>query len=138
MGHQTGRVKPAERKKFLNWLMEMEYKVHKLPKEDLVIFLHVPTEMGLKLIRKKAKRKYTGKKKRDICEDDLEYLKNSEKMYLYLAKKFPHWVKIDCLGQKNRLLSPKKIHQKILTVLCKKDIIPGQRSKWYNKEELVF
>jgi len=124
MAHQTARVKAKEREKFLRWLAEMEYKVHRLPKEDLVIFLHVPVEIGQKLVDKKGKRGYVGGSRRDIQEKSLEHLKKAEKMYLYLTKKFNHWVKIECLDKQGKLYSLQRIHQKITDVLCQKGIVP--------------
>lgn len=123
MAHQTGRVRPKEREKFLNWLIEMEYRIHKLPKEDVVLFLHMPAGVGQKLVGKKEKREYTGKKKRDLHEQSKAHLKEAEKMYLYLAKKFNHWQKIECLDKKGQILSRHKIHQKILAVLRQKEIV---------------
>jgi len=123
MAHQTARIKKSKREKFLRWLVEMEYKVHKLPKEDITIFLHLPVEMGQKLVDKKGKRAYLAEKKRDLHEANLKHLKEAEKMYLELAKKFKHWVKIECLDEKGETLSRKKIHQKILFLLQKRNLI---------------
>jgi len=123
LAHQTARVKPEEREKFIDWIMEMEYKVHKLPKEEIVIFLHVPASLGAKLVEKKDKRSYTGGKSRDIAEADLHHQKETEKMYLYLTKRFPHWIKIECLNSQGQILPPEQIHQKIVTMLREKGII---------------
>ncbi len=121
--HQTARVAPEEREGFLNWLVEMEYKVHKLPKENIVVFLHVPAEIGARLVEKKEKRSYAGGKSRDIAEADLHHLREAEKMYLYLTKRFPHWVKIECLDKDQQLLPPEQIHQKVVTILKQRGII---------------
>ncbi|MFH1705418.1 MAG: hypothetical protein ABH867_00755 [Patescibacteria group bacterium] len=123
MAHQTGRVEKSKRKEFLNWLIEMEYKVHKLPKEDLVIFLHLPFKMGQKLVDRKGSRGYRGSKKRDLHEASDQHLRNAEKMYLYLAERFSHWVKIDCLNKKGKILSRGKIHKKILAALQSKGVL---------------
>src|SRR3989338_5939774 len=43
LAHQSGRLPTKkERKKFVDWNMHFEYKINKLPKEDIVVFLHVP------------------------------------------------------------------------------------------------
>jgi len=125
LAHQTARVESGKREEFLNWLLEMEYKVHKLPKEDLVLFLHVPAKIGAKLVEKKAKRKYTGGKNQDIAEADLHHLAEAEKMYLELTKRFPHWVKVECLDERGEILPPEQIHQKIVTILKEKAFIPA-------------
>lgn len=123
MAFQTVRVAKSERSSFLNWLIEMEYKVHKIPKEDLVVFLHVPAEIGQKLVGKKRETGYRGAKKRDIHEANLKLLKKAEKMYLYLTKKFKYWERINCISKEGKLHSIEKIHMEIVKVLGKKEII---------------
>lgn len=123
IGFQTARLPKNKQEDFVNWLVEMEYKVHKLPKEDLVIILYLPAELGQQLVDKKGKRGYIKGKKRDIHENNLEFLKKVEKNYLRLIDRFDHWVKIDCMDKKGNLRSKKKIHQKIITVLKQKNIL---------------
>lgn len=122
---QTVRVKKSEREEFLKWLYNMEYKEHKLPKEDLVLFLYVPVEVSQKLLDKKKKttRKYlTNGKKKDINESDVSYQSQVLKMYLELAKRNKHWEVIKCVDAKNNILSVETIHKKIIKTLRKRKI----------------
>ena len=64
-----------------------------------------------------------GGKKRDIQEADFAHLKNAEELYLYLAKTYKHWVKIECLDRKGKLRSRKDIHKEVIEVLKKRKII---------------
>ncbi len=123
MAFQTARVEKEKQEEFLKWLYDMEYKEHKLPKEDLVIFLYVPVEISQKLIEQKNKREYMGGKKKDIHESDVVYQKEVLKLYLELAKKYPHWEVIQCVDSRGRLLSVEKVHEKILKVLKKYKIV---------------
>lgn len=123
MGVQTARLPKDKQEKFLNWLIEMEYKVHKLPKEDIVVMLYVPAEIGRKLVEEKGEREYVKGRKRDIHEEDLDFLKKVEQKYLDLAERFDHWVKVDCVDKKGKLLSKQKIHKKVIKVLVKNKII---------------
>lgn len=126
MAFQTARVEKEKRDEFLQWLYEMEYKEHKLPKEDLVIFLYVPVEISQKLLDKKANtegRRYTAGQKKDINEADVNYQKEVLKLYLELAKKYKHWEVIKCVDNKGRLLTIEKVHGKILGVLKKHKIV---------------
>lgn len=125
MAHQTAKLPPEKRKAFLGWLYEMEYKVHKLPREDIVLFLCLPAEVGQKLVDKKGKRGYASGKKRDIHETNLAHLGESEKMYLYLARTQKHWAKIECLDKKGNLRSPEKVHQSLVKALRIRKIIAG-------------
>lgn len=123
MAHQATKLPEKERNKFLEWLDELEYRVHKIPREDLVIYLHVPHKIAFSLTLKKQKRQYTNGKKLDIAEKNITHQKKAEQMYKKLTKKFPHWVKINCLNKNNKLRSKKDIHRQILTILRKKKII---------------
>ncbi|OGH12583.1 MAG: hypothetical protein A2857_04460 [Candidatus Levybacteria bacterium RIFCSPHIGHO2_01_FULL_36_15] len=124
LAHQSSKLPPKERDRFLQWDMELEYEVNKLPKEDIVIYLHVPHEISSKLVKNANRkgRQYLGSKGKDIHEKDKDHLKKTEKIYQYLSKKFPHWVVVGCV--KNGLLrSREDIHKDILNVLKSKKIL---------------
>ena len=123
MAFQTARIDKDKREEFLKWLYEMEYKEHKLPKEDLVIFLYVPVEISQKLIEQKAKRDYTKGQKKDINEANVAYQKEVLSLYLELSKKYTHWEVIKCTDSQGKLLSIEKVHEKILAALKKHEII---------------
>jgi dTMP kinase len=95
--HQGGKIQDKKKRDEYNkWLEELEYKKMGLPKEDLVIFLNVPYEIGQELVDKKGERAYVGGKKRDIHEADKEHLKNAYNTYVEMAKTEKNWVRIDC------------------------------------------
>lgn len=120
MGHQGAKFADEKQKKeFLKWVYELEYKIHRIPKEDLVIFLYVPWQIGWQLTHKKSERNYLKGGKMDIQEKDLDYRKKVEQMYLELAKQYKHWVKIDCVVN-GKILPVEVIHQKIIAVLKEK------------------
>ncbi len=122
MAHQGAKFTDLkEKNKFLKWIYELEYKVHRLPKEDLMIYLHVPYLISSKLILNR--KNYFLKKDKDIHEKNLEHLKNTEQMYLSLCQKYQHWVKVDCV-ENEQLLKPEVIHQKIINLLKIRRIIP--------------
>lgn len=123
MAHQGAKYKDKkERDEFLKWLYELEYKVHKMPKENIVFYLYVPWKMGMNLTTQKDDRKYLKGKKEDIEEKDIENRILSEKLYLELSSKNKHWVKIDCIKDK-KIMPPEIIHQKIIEILKKKGYI---------------
>jgi len=95
--HQGGKIgDKKKRQEFFAWLDELEYKTMKIPKEDLVVFLNVPYEIGQQLVDKKGDREYLNGKKRDIHEADKEHLKAAYNAYLEMAKSEKNWVRIDC------------------------------------------
>lgn len=123
MAFQTARIEKKKRVEFLNWLYEMEYKEHKLPKEDLVIFLYVPVEISQKLIEQKATREYAQGKKKDINEANVAYQKEVLRLYLDLAKKNKHWVVIKCVDVRGKLYPIEVVHKKIIAILAKKKLL---------------
>lgn len=66
MGHQGGKIKnPKERKRYFNWLYDLEYRIFEIPKPDLNIILHVDAAIAQKLVDNKGVRNYIkGNKKR--------------------------------------------------------------------------
>jgi dTMP kinase len=113
--HQGGKIKsPTKRATFMDWLAEMEYGVFKIPKPDAVFYLNVPLNVALKLMKNRDKtsaRKYLGNKK-DVHEKDKDFLANSVKSALWLAKTEKNWIKIDCV-KNNFLETPENIHKEI-------------------------
>jgi len=121
VGHQGGKIADKkERKKFLKWLYNLEYKIFNIPKPDITFLLKTSPEISLRLsgkisdrIKKEKKSIYLGAQKQDIHEKDLEHLKNSLKAYLEAAKINPQEIKVINCVEKGKLLPPEVIHQKI-------------------------
>lgn len=121
MAHQSSRLPPDKRDEFISWIDELEYKVHKIPREDIVIYLYVPWEIGMELTKKKGTRTYIGGGL-DLAEKDIEHRKEAEAMYLRLAKERKNWVVIDCV-KNGAILSKEEVHQQIISVLTSKKYI---------------
>ena len=114
-GHQMAKISdPAERKAFLEWINDFEYGIMNIPKPDLTILLHVPSEIAYELIGKKDERGYLDGKKRDIHEADAGHLKAAEQAYLEmpLLDTVENWKKIECV-ENGALLSIEAIHEKL-------------------------
>jgi len=89
MVHQAAKIKDMEEKdRFLDWLW-------KLPVPDCVIFLDMPPSFSRELMKERA-NKFTGEQKKDIHERNDEYLVESYRNSLYVAKKY-NWIKIECV-----------------------------------------
>ena len=114
--HQSGRLPKGKRAAFIQWESELEYEINKLPREDLTIYLHVPSTVSQKLLAAK-------KKKKDMVEKDAVYLRNSEEAYTSLAKQFTHWETIECVDGKGKLRSVEAIHGDIKKLLAEKGIV---------------
>ncbi len=119
--HQASKMPKDQQEDFIKWLYDMEYKEHKLPKEDIVLFLHVPAEISQKLLNHKSKKKNNNGEK-DEAEKDVKHQQEAIDMYQRFAKKYKHWVVIECV-EEGKLLSKTKIHSKIIEVLREKKIV---------------
>jgi len=114
MAHQAAKFKmEKERADFLKWVYELEYKVHKIPKENIVVYLHVPYLFAADLAKKRAEQKGV---KQDIAEKSLDHQKSSEEMYLMLSKKYKHWKTIECV-QNNAMTDRESIQKQIRTLV---------------------
>lgn len=121
--YQAAKVSKEKQQQFIDLSYSIEYEAFGIPKEDLVLYLHVPVAVTQKLLTQKGNRKYMGNQNRkDLYESDIKLLYEVEKNYLTACKKYPHWVKIDCVSS-GQILPKEDIHQKIAAVLRKKKII---------------
>jgi dTMP kinase len=116
LAHQGARVVPEKRGNFLAWLKQLEYEVHGLPVEDLVIYLRLPVTEAHRLIGQKAAREYT-KARRDLQESDFAHLEAASQVYDELAQQ-PNWVTIECFdAASGALRPPATIHIEILAAV---------------------
>lgn len=116
LAHQGARVPREKRGNFLAWLKQLEYEVHALPVEDLVIYLRVPVAEAHQNVGHKAARKYT-RARRDLQESDLLHLKAASQVYDELARQ-SNWVTIECYDLASASLrSPATIHNEVLAVV---------------------
>lgn len=123
MAHQGSKIDNArERDSFIQWVAELEYVQNNLPKENIVIYLHVPSEKANILTQTKADREYLQGEKQDIQEKNMDYRKKTEQLYLELVENNNHWACITCTEEQN-ILSIPQIHQKIVQTLQEKGII---------------
>lgn len=128
--HQSAKLPKKEQASFMQWLDELEYRTNGIPREELVIFLYVPPQIGQKLVEQKESRSYMGGKGKDIHESNLQYQIDSSKLYLQQAKKEKHWVVIKCT-KKGQMRSREEIHAEIMQVLAQKGITPKETSISY-------
>jgi len=114
VGHQGGKISdPKEREKFINWLYDIEYRILNNPKPDLVIILHMPTELAKRLVDERGHRQ-------DLHEIDIKHQKNAEAAYLWLAQKYPQDHKVvECSKGANQLRTPQDIHEELYKIIEK-------------------
>ncbi len=106
-----------EQERYLAWLDKLEYCIHKIPRPDMIFYLHVPISITRELIKHKEKREYLEGKRKDIHEKDKDYLKRVEVAYLMLCRK-QGWIKIEC-SEDSSILPPEKISEILWSELDK-------------------
>lgn len=114
MGHQAGKIQDQEeRKKFIEWLKDLEYNIFDLPRPSATALLNMPPAIGQKLVDKKGKREYVDG--RDIHEDNILHLENAHKAFIEVAKD-EQWIVIDC-APNNNLRTIENINEELISKL---------------------
>ena len=121
VAYQCAKLKNSKESESLRqWILQLEFEYHKLPKPALNIFLDVPfmfTRQKLSDDRQGHERQYLHGKK-DIHEADLDFQKRVREMYLSMSDA-DDFVKIDCSDGQN-MLPVEQIFDLILNILNKK------------------
>lgn len=105
MAHQGGKILDTdERMNMYAWLDILEFKLLELPKPDIAIFLHMPTDHTLEL-RKNREEPL------DQLEEDIEHIRRAENAYIELASVYK-WKTVECYKE-NEVLSILEIHDKV-------------------------
>jgi dTMP kinase len=114
MGHQGSKIQDlAARRDFFKWIHELEYETLGIPKPDMNIFLHVPSDIAYELVSKKGDRAYLKGNKRDIAESDINHFYNAEATYKEIIELFPdEFCQVECAPE-GALLSPEAIAARI-------------------------
>ena len=100
-----------ERLEFIDWIENMEYSVFVIPEPDITIFLNMPYEKSLELM-KNRNNKISGEKSKDIHESNRDYLKKSYENAVDICNRLS-WNKIDCVGSDGNIKTPEAIHEEI-------------------------
>lgn len=111
--HQGGKLSPEEQSAFFDWLSDFEYNKLALPQPDIVIYLDMPTEQAVSLLRSREKATNT---KADIHEVDTEYLGLCRQTALRAVAHYG-WKRINCVDSHGNIRSIDDIHQEIWDIL---------------------
>ena len=98
-----------ERFNMYQWIDKLEYWLLGLPKPDKTVFLHVPAEKTLELLK--------NRKLIDEHEKSPEYLRNVEESYIELSELY-NWDRIECIKNGN-LRSVLDINDEIIKLVEK-------------------
>lgn len=116
MLHQTAKLETKEEKEaFLDWEYDFEYVKGGLPVPDYVFFLDVKPEVTFRLMRDRE-NKITHKAKKDIHENNREFLIRSYENSMILCEKYG-WIRVDCCDEDGNMRSIEDIHGRICGLL---------------------
>ena len=107
--HQAVKCAPEEREAFLRWLDDFEHEKMGLPRPDGVIYLDMPTEKAVELLRARETATQT---RADIHELDTGYLAACRESALQAAQVLG-WKVIRCLDDGGSLRSVEEIHDEV-------------------------
>ena len=112
MGHIAGNVADSEeRRKMYEWLEALEYGLLELRRPDLTIFLYLPYQYALELMKNRAEAA-------DQHEADENHLMNAEKAYLELTEIYG-FKRINCVHNK-KMRTEEDIHEEVYSLVKKR------------------
>ena len=107
IAHQAAKFEGVEQVKFIRWMESVESR---LPKPVATIFLDLPVETSISLMRSRSRAK-------DMHEANKGHLEAARKVYLKLSKK-AGWTTIDCVS-KDGIRLIREIHEEIWESIAK-------------------
>lgn len=112
--HQGAKLPESQRNEFMHWLERLEYETNSIPREDLVIFLNVPTDIAQANVDKRGLR--------DIHEASSDHLSQTSALYLQLSQQNDNWVVINCL-ENEKMRSKEDINRDVIEALKQRGAI---------------
>lgn len=106
--HQAAKLSGAARRDYIAWLSDFEYTRMGLPAPNLVIYLDLPTQKAIDLIRHRAELGGSA----DIHETDEAYLAVCREAALEVAS-LEGWTVVSCLKEDGNLRSIEEIHEEV-------------------------
>lgn len=110
--HQASKLPKAERRVYLDWLFDLEYRRLGLPEPDLVLYLDMPTEAADRLMRRRERETDT---QADIHERDGDYLRRCRESARAIAESLG-WAVVDC-AVGGVLRTPEDIHEEAAAIV---------------------
>ncbi|MBE6989524.1 MAG: thymidylate kinase [Ruminococcaceae bacterium] len=107
--HQTVKLPEEERRAFLDWLFDFEYRLLGLPAPTRVLYLDIPTDLTERMMRRREAATHTAA---DIHERDEAYLRRCRENAAFVVD-YCGWTRIDCTAD-GCLRSAEDIHTEVL------------------------
>lgn len=119
--HQASKLPDRDKGEYFRWLSDFEYNRLGLPAPDLVLYLDLPTEKSVEMLRQREEDTHT---QGDIHETDTDYLAACRSAAMEAAEVYG-WKVVSCLDSAGNLRRIDEIHheiwQAVLPLLTKKE-----------------
>ena len=100
---------------FIEWALELEHDILKLPKPDTVIFMNMPVKVSYPLMKERALKNGESD---DCHESDKEFMESVESSALFIARHL-NWKIVNCVDDNENIRDEESIFTDILnTVFC--------------------
>lgn len=110
LAYQGAKKFGQERTDLIQKLTYFEHDVLGIPRSDVVIYLDLPLEESVKVIKNRVEEaKAKGEKYKDIHEEDIKYQGEVRKTYLELASTRKNWRTIDCMKKDGTRLAKEEV-----------------------------
>jgi dTMP kinase len=119
--YQAAKLPADKQHAFVDWVYRLEQEIIGLPREDFVLYFHVPVSISQQLLKKKEARAYLGDKK-DIYEESVAIQEAVERLYMELATHRSNWKTIECVAA-GQLRSREGIQKDVLDVLTTNGVL---------------
>ncbi len=117
MVHQAGKIQDKEeRKKFLEWLWNLEFNLYGLPVPTKTFFLNMPPEYAMHLMENRE-NKFTHGTQKDIHERDKSHIIDSYNAACDLVDTY-NWYEVKCIKDE-KIRTIEDIHEEIFKELKK-------------------
>lgn len=113
--HQGIRLEGVKRRELIKWVQDLSFNKLKLPKPDLIFYLHVTVEYTMELLKSREKL--------DTYESDVQYQKRAIEEGYLIAKNLG-WCTIECIKD-GSLRSIDSIHKELVKKTLKRIISQG-------------
>ncbi len=112
--HQACKLPEEDWPAFFHWLFDFEYGKLGLPEPDRVIYLDMPTEKAVELLRSREASTHT---RGDIHEVDTEYLTKCRRTALRAAELYG-WQVVSCVDAAGAVRSVEELHDEVWNSLA--------------------
>lgn len=98
---------------FMEWALDLEHNILKLPEADTVIYMNMPVKISYPLMQERALK---NGETEDCHESDREFMESVEKSALFISRHL-NWNVVNCIDQAENIRDEDSIFMDILSIV---------------------